>query len=488
MNNIRKPFISDWHQLSVNDLSPLPIPHSLNELPAKVDVQVKITHSGKEYIFPGLGSVPKDDDIPTEYGGVAYAYNSSHVLLFVPVIKSSFGGGIGRVITTGSDSYNGPFVGSASTCKVRIRAWGLSDWPKPDFSITAGLTISTASPYKKVHHCLGTYPDFVTVQLLMPGGLVSEGLNDYVSCFRDGWGDFPEIVADTADVIIRAWMLSSSDILNTNNFSYVKGDAVPWAGVISMTNAIDLDFHIVNVEIKDTTVSKGKVFYGAGSANMGYSGESYGGVVFGFTQSDVLLWTPSTSVVGGNLIYIGGLWGDGTENMQINNVQITVKVIKAGFTEWPLPQDIPNTIKLYNGVIAGSKTLYACTPGFSSNGGSVESSCNGTSWSDTTVACSAATDCPSVMPSTAQSQSTVPPDTKLSTVTPDTNSIKEFDTIIAELKVPKVNTSAFRRSLTCAYDSRESSMAIGSSGVSVESYLRGRVCGNSELNHSLGSE
>ncbi|XP_062616089.1 uncharacterized protein LOC134277799 [Saccostrea cucullata] len=387
MNNIRKPYISSWHTLSVNDSSPLPVSHTLNELPAKVDVQVKIIQSGKEYIFPGLGSVPKDDDIPTEYGGVAYAYNSSHVLLFVPVIKSFNGGGIGRVLTTGNTSYNGPFVGSASTCKVRIRAWRLSDWPKPDFSITAGLTISKARPYKNIQHCLGAYPDFVTVQLLMPGGLVSEGLIDYVSCYRDGWGNFPEIVADTADVTIRAWILSSPDIVNTNNFAYVKGDDMPGAGVISMTNAMDLDFYIVNVEVRDKTVRKGKLFYGAGSANIGYSGEPYGGVIFGYTQSDVLLWTPSTSVTGGNLIYIGGLWGNGTETMQINKVQITVRVIKAGFTECPMPQDIPNTIKMNNGLMAGNKTLYACIPGYTSNGDSVESLCNGTSWSKTSLSC-----------------------------------------------------------------------------------------------------
>ncbi|XP_062610585.1 uncharacterized protein LOC134272353 [Saccostrea cucullata] len=188
-------------------------------------------------------------------------------------------------------------------------------------------------------------------------------------------------------------------------------------------------------------------------------GSLTGAWFFGYTISDVLLWTPSNSVTGGNLIYIGGLWGDGTENMQINNVHITVKVIKAGFTECPLPQDIPNTIKMYNGLMAGNKTLYACVPGYTSNGDSVESLCNGTSWSDTSLSClaastSAATDCACAMSSTAQLQSTG---------TPDTKSIKEFDTIISELKVSKANTSSFKRRLTCAYDPRESSKAIGSS-------------------------
>ena len=101
MNQIKRPFISPWITMTVDGTSPETIAHNLNELPAKVDVQVKINEGGQEYIFPGFGSVPKDDDIGAEYGGVAYSYNISHVLLYVPVHRSSGGGSAGRVITTG---------------------------------------------------------------------------------------------------------------------------------------------------------------------------------------------------------------------------------------------------------------------------------------------------------------------------------------------------------------------------------------------------
>jgi hypothetical protein len=84
--------------------------------------------------------------------------------------------------------------------------------------------------------------------------------------------------------------------------------------------------------VKDDTISHGKVFYGAGSANLGYTGEPFGGVVFAYTQSEVVLWTPSPTVTGSNMIYIGGVWGDGSEKMEINNVQISIRIFIVGFS------------------------------------------------------------------------------------------------------------------------------------------------------------
>ena len=100
MTQIKRPFISPWITMTVDGTSPETIAHNLMEIPAKVDVQVKINEGGQEYIFPGFGSVPKDDDIGAAYGGVAYSYNKSHVMLYIPVHKSH-GGSAGRVITTG---------------------------------------------------------------------------------------------------------------------------------------------------------------------------------------------------------------------------------------------------------------------------------------------------------------------------------------------------------------------------------------------------
>lgn len=83
--------------------SPVVIPHTLGELPAKVDVQVNVTYNGVNYMFSGMGSAPRDDDVVAVYGGVGYLYNEFDVKVYVPVITNS-GNGPGYVITTGKTS------------------------------------------------------------------------------------------------------------------------------------------------------------------------------------------------------------------------------------------------------------------------------------------------------------------------------------------------------------------------------------------------
>lgn len=87
--------------MSVNGTSPLVIAHQFNEIPLKVDVQVKLLNGQHEYVLPGLGSVPKDDDLQGDYGGVAYSYNTTHVMLFVPVKELGISDGSGRVANSG---------------------------------------------------------------------------------------------------------------------------------------------------------------------------------------------------------------------------------------------------------------------------------------------------------------------------------------------------------------------------------------------------
>lgn len=84
----------------LDGVSPLVIPHPFLELPAKVDVQVKVVHEGNEYIFPGLGSAQRDDDLVTDYGGVGYLYSDVDVKIYVPVTQNN-GNGPGRVLLTG---------------------------------------------------------------------------------------------------------------------------------------------------------------------------------------------------------------------------------------------------------------------------------------------------------------------------------------------------------------------------------------------------
>ncbi|XP_062610575.1 uncharacterized protein LOC134272344 [Saccostrea cucullata] len=339
---------------AISGTSPITVSHPFNEIPAKVDVQVKVIHCGQEYIFPGLGSIQRDNDISTPYGGVAYTYNETSVLLIVPRGKTT-----GRIIYTGGSSYNGVFDGSFITGKVRVRVWRLFDWPKPDFVHNCNLSISTDEPYKLLTHSLRRQPDFVTVQLILNDGFVADGQGittvteddsgtnhvcgvlfgisttsitlwvpsknrDYVICYEDGWGAIARVY-DSALVVIRAWVLSSADVIQRDSFPYSRGDV--FMGTIPLICNLNPDNDIVIVEVKDATISDGKVFYAAGTASLGKINDPFGGVVFGYNQTDVLLWTPS--VTNGHLIYVDGIWGDGTETMEINNVRISVTIVSS---------------------------------------------------------------------------------------------------------------------------------------------------------------
>nr|XP_022308072.1 uncharacterized protein LOC111114076 [Crassostrea virginica] len=297
---------------------------------------------------------------------------------------------------------------------------------------------------------------------------------------QDGWGTNEDLEFISADVTIRAWQLTSSDLVFTSELSFTKGGTLQ--GTIPFGTTIDLDHHLVVVEVRDATVARGRVFYGGGSANLGNSGDPYGGVLFAYSQSETLLWTPSASSSAGFLIYVGGLWGDGTDKIESNNVLIKTTVITAGYTECPIPPDIPNASKLYNGTLAGSRTMYACPPGFTNNGGSPELVCDGLAWSTTSYSCSVSST--STVPVTTSGATTNATTATLST-TPQTTidpvsgtpvktnniSLEEFNAIVEGLKVPKSNTSSHKRSLTCAYDPRPSSTAIGGVGIAVLCFM-----------------
>uniref|UniRef100_K1P4U8 Sushi, von Willebrand factor type A, EGF and pentraxin domain-containing protein 1 n=1 Tax=Magallana gigas TaxID=29159 RepID=K1P4U8_MAGGI len=320
-----------------------------------------------------MGSAPRDDDLAADYGGVGYLYNELEVKVYVPVATNS-GNGPGWAITTGL----------AIMRYVTVKQMCLFD-----------PTIS-ASPYADVPHGLGVYPDFVTVQLTLSDGYVSEaqgtttttsdhstkwvnscgtifgvtdssvtlwaaaGADDFVACFKDGWGT-EDVSFSSASVDIRAWVLTPS-------------------------------------ETKDNSVAHGRAFYGAGSASQGELNEAFGGTVYGYSQSQVVLWTSDVSH--GKPIYVDGIWGGGTDPLQVSDVLITIRVIATGALIIPVvacppppsiadgyydlsndtvqyfcnedttcgtPPILPNTLRLSNGFNNASVTLYSCNSGFSSN-------------------------------------------------------------------------------------------------------------------------
>lgn len=92
---IKPPFISEWQTIVAQGQSPIYIPHSLGEMPIKVDVQVRVVREGSQHIFPGFGAGQRsDEDGDSQYGAVLCSYNESHVRLHVPVSTITTKGGL----------------------------------------------------------------------------------------------------------------------------------------------------------------------------------------------------------------------------------------------------------------------------------------------------------------------------------------------------------------------------------------------------------
>ena len=50
----------------------------------KVDIQIKVVKDGVDYIFTGVGTAQRDDDINIPYGGLVYIYNDVEIIIYPP--------------------------------------------------------------------------------------------------------------------------------------------------------------------------------------------------------------------------------------------------------------------------------------------------------------------------------------------------------------------------------------------------------------------
>lgn len=176
VHGIRAPWVSTWQTFTQNQPSPTFIPHPLNEYPAKVDVQIRVTEGSQEHIFSGIGSCQRDDDDPNPYGGIVYIYNHKEVKLYTPTISDSTAvNSEGGFAFTGGWSFNGPFVGHYTTADVRVRVWRMCDFPPANFTSANAYTVSTSGTWSTdIPHNMGYYPDLVIVQLKLPNNYISE--------------------------------------------------------------------------------------------------------------------------------------------------------------------------------------------------------------------------------------------------------------------------------------------------------------------------
>ncbi|XP_033741786.1 uncharacterized protein LOC117328368 [Pecten maximus] len=342
--------------------SQLIIPHDLGEYPVKVDVQIRVIDNGDYYIFTGSGSAHRDDDSATDYGGVVYIYNTADIRVYAPDGEGSiYAATTGLVAFTGGTGRTGSTLigGSYTSGEVKVRAWKLCDIGPPTF-YHQWTAISSSSAYHEIPHNLGVYPDLVTVQIALDStdywsdAQGSAGISDPVSILNsggvlfgydttrirlwassdgfvfsayDGWGENDDWRYSSGQIRIICWTFSPSEILFEHTLT--MGIALTSSYEIPFSANFETDDILVSTEI---TVSDGNNpgfrFYGTGNSLTDGSFIPFGGVVYVYTETQILLWRPSDSS-GGKMVYHNSIWANGYMNQMSDTAQVTIRIMTA---------------------------------------------------------------------------------------------------------------------------------------------------------------
>ncbi|CAG2206689.1 unnamed protein product [Mytilus edulis] len=148
---IAPPFISSWRAVTANGDAKeveFTVPHGLNELPMKVDVQVRVEFNNTYFYFNALNSAQSGSH-NNEYGGIVYMFNETNVKIIAPG-PSNCGTCNGYVVYLGGADHLGPpeFPRTFKTGHIRIRAWKMCTFGKPSF--LTRIVINNGAPFSAV--------------------------------------------------------------------------------------------------------------------------------------------------------------------------------------------------------------------------------------------------------------------------------------------------------------------------------------------------
>ncbi|KAJ8302678.1 hypothetical protein KUTeg_019074 [Tegillarca granosa] len=277
----------------------------------------------------------------------------------------------------GSHGWTGPCcIGNSFTnAMLRIKVWGPNDLGVPDFLYNwRKINTSDEVTFKEVPHGLGDYPDLIVVQVQGSQSFTSEAQGSASKLnIMDSFIHMGGVVFGYSDKSVRIWypgrfntslkrechdrsadklyytsegFWAMNEITNdgwgNNNIKGVTSGyfrILAWKRLdnwctetrISESKEIrvisDFDNSYVTVEVEAVDGSNdGFRFYGIGSVmNDGQIGD-YGGLVYAYSDQKLLYWIPKSSILSGQAINIGGIWGRGLYNQTTDDVKIRVRV------------------------------------------------------------------------------------------------------------------------------------------------------------------
>ena len=363
-------FVSQWFPMASQNpnLAERVIEHGLNELPVKVDIQMKSTFSSDDkWIFPGDCVLQSDDDVLYEYSRVVYIYNETHVNLRAPNKINNKASGI--LVSTGSD--NGRFIQNStyrfSSGLVRVRAWLRKDFPRPTYC-SDWLPLDTCDRQKsfyELRHGLSEYPVMVSVQIRLLSGFVSEGMGAVMSSLRwysntggvlygyddksvriwssyvsrelvrqfgsffgglfgsqDGWGVSDIPINRAGNVKVTVWSADSfTPKKNLHRFvTNIQKDQIT-----SLPIDVDTDLTCFHVQALDGP-NRGFLFKGYGSTQAQVA--PFGGAIYAYNKKgQIKVWRPNGDK-NGYLVHITQPYGDGKYSQASNAAAYHVTILR----------------------------------------------------------------------------------------------------------------------------------------------------------------
>ncbi|XP_061187998.1 uncharacterized protein LOC133196068 [Saccostrea echinata] len=332
---------------------------SCNELPLKVDVQVK-AHTGSDFIFPGSGITQRTDDSDSPYGGVVYKYKAdSSIRIMVP--KRENGKSSGITLFSGGSSWDGVIQVNETAADVRYRVWCRCNFPTPAFESSWTNIDARNNNFLEINHGLGIMPDMVIVQLRHGStdrdwvsdvmgsmstsrtGKEKSGLiyaynsrtvriwapeNGNLFNLADGWGlprDVDTVISGQLKVYVWSYLMNTkSKSVTIDRRTSIPNLQVP------LPVPLNIDHDILYFTISPTNgENRGFAFPGVGSVQNADTNTQYGGVMYSYSSDKIRLWHPKLD--GRHfLVYVSNDWGGGHHTQSAESVTARISVWKAG--------------------------------------------------------------------------------------------------------------------------------------------------------------
>ncbi|XP_052274192.1 uncharacterized protein LOC127874079, partial [Dreissena polymorpha] len=327
--HMRSPdFVSDWLYLSVDkgrDL--LKVPHGLGVVPVLVQVATKPPSGpNKDFVFNGIGEIPRDDDFDEPYGAVSYLYDKEFVL----VTTMSRGNDLhGKAILTMNNRYFvGPNSQTSDDCYVQILAWKPTSLPEPDFHVD---NISVKSGCSKGSGFICYYDKSFEHGILMYGFNKTtfriwteiQLLNShYLYYAGDGSGFGIQVQHGTLEIL--AW--KEMTLAPTETINLFLGTHAKERFDQEKLMSTETRGHNYFVQLWATARSGPNVHYRflasgsmASTSDPKISPCTFGGIEFAYSDTALRLWKPNNSFNRASIICVPNIFAGGKYSQSSND-------------------------------------------------------------------------------------------------------------------------------------------------------------------------